>query len=1291
MRPVRQTIGLQAFIVATTVGLLCALLALGALAAPQNAGPATPSFTPAQTPSPQTQNLLYTQTDDDVLAKSMGCQSCHTPMDSVNMHAQKSVRIGCTDCHGGDPKVVVLPNTASDSPLYKEAKLKAHVQPRVLSDTNGAEPVRAYTNWLKEDWQYVRFVNPGDLRVVNKTCGVAGCHVSEAQKVRTSMMSHGAMLWGAALYNNGAFPLKNPHFGESYDINGQPQKLVTVPPPTPEETRTKGVLTDLQPLPRWETSQPSNVLRIFERGGGERAELGIPLQDEEPGRPDDKLSSRGFGTLLRTDPVTLGLQKTRLFDPLLYFPGTNDEAGDYRGSGCTACHVVYGNDRSPEHSGPYAKFGHSGTTATVDPTIPKNKSGYPLQHQFTRGMPSSTCMVCHMHPGTNMVTTYFGYTWWDNEADGAAMYPKKQQELSPAEQLKVQTRNPERSAMRGLWSDVSFLEKTGDADFQSKLKDTQFADFHSHGWIFRAVYKRDRKGNLLADDGSIVSPTDPDKFKKAVHLKDIHLEKGMQCVDCHFQQDSHGNGKLYGETRDAVEVDCTDCHGTINAKASLKTSGPAAPAGGSDLSLLRTPWGDRRFYWRDGHLYQRAMVERDKEWEIVQVLDSITPGNDHYNEKSRLAKTIQKDGSSWGVPGSEDKLAHSNSKMTCYACHSSWVPTCFGCHLQQTANQRTPMLHNEGLLTRNYISYNFQILRDDMYMLGIDGTVTGHRVAPVRSACAVLVSSQNSDRDWGYYQQQTVSAEGFSAQAFSPFVPHTVRAKETKGCADCHVSKENDNNAWLAQVTLQGGGFMNFMGRYIYVANGKGGYQAVAVAEHDEPPSIYGSDFQKIAYPSDYEKFVKDKRELREAYEHAGDVLDVQLRGEYLYAATGKGGIRVYDVANVDNKDFSERMITAPVSPVGQRFYVRTKYAQAIASPSTLAVDPLRTHNPLNEEQLPHLMYGFLYVADKYEGLVIIGDPNLKHKTPGVGTLLDGDPSNNFLKRALAFNPDGALNGARRIAFAGTYAYVLADRGLAVVDLSNPLKPHIVSQIGAPAIDDPRGIAIQFRYAFVADRAGLKVLDITDLAKPKAIEGVVVPLQDARNVYTARTYAYVAAGKQGIAIIDIERPEQPKLDKMFNADGKLTDTNDLKLGMVSSSLFAFVADGHNGMRVVQLFSPEDNANFYGFSPAPTPKLIATFRTHGPALAVSRGIDRDRAVDESGNQIAVMGRRGARPFNLEELHRLYLRDGQLYTVSDKPPGAPSDPPSQAKHEEQPALPSAPPSERQSGEEAHPGHD
>jgi len=91
-----------------------------------------------------------------------------------------------------------------------------------------------------------------------------------------------------------------------------------------------------------------------------------------------------------------------------------------------------------------------------------------------------------------------------------------------------------------------------------------------------------------------------------------------------------------------------------------------------------------------------------------------------------------------------------------------------------------------------------------------------------------------------------------------------------------------------------------------------------------------------------------------------------------------------------------------------------------------------------------------------------------------------------------------------------------------------------------------------------------------------------------------------------------------------------------------------------------LFSPESTPNFAGFSPRPTPKLIASYKTKGEALAVSRGIDRDRAVDETGNQLSVFGRRGARPFNRQEMERLYLRDGQLYTVTEDPPGPAAQP-------------------------------
>ena len=1219
--------------------------------------------TPSLTAAGEQQTPLRGQSQEEADRKSSGCITCHTSTDEPTMHPSKAVHLGCTDCHGGSSTVAIAAGTAPNSAEYNAIKEKAHVQPRDPAFKNrSAIPERVYTKWLKESAEYIQFVNPGDLRVAPETCGSAGCHPGETRAVSTNMMTHSGFLWGAALYNNGGIPFKNARFGESYDRNGTPRSLKTIPPPSPEETRSKGVMPELTPLYRWEVSQPGNILRVFEQGGQKKAEIGNPTREEDPGKPDDKLSDRGLGTELRTDPVFLGLQKTRLLDPILTFPGTNDHPGDYRSSGCSACHVIYANDRDPAHSGPYAQYGHSGFSASADPTIPKNEPGHPIKHAFTRAIPSSQCMICHVHPGTNMVTTYFGLTWWDNEIDSEKMYPAQQH--NPTEEKRYQSylRNPEAAAARGLWGDEKFLEQTGSPEFNAQLKTTQFADFHGHGWIFRAVYSHDRKGNWLDKDGKEIAFDDPQRFQKAVHLADIHLEKGIQCADCHFAQDNHGTGKIYGEPRAAVEIDCVDCHGTIQRKATLLTSGPAAPDAlrpgetrGRHLETLRTPWGLRRFEWRGDKLFQRSMTDEHTEWEIVQTKDTVTPGNSHFSMKSFRAKLMGKDGLALSqVPADDAQLAHGNSSMTCYACHSSWTPTCFGCHLQMTANARRPMLHNEGLLTKNYTSYNFQVLRDDAYFLGVDGTVTGHRIAPARSSCAVLVSSQNANREWLYYTQQTISAEGFSGQAFSTFVPHTVRAKETKQCTDCHVSAANDNNAWMAQLLLHGTNFMNFIGRYVYVATGNRGFEAIAVAEHDEPEAIYGSDLHRVAYPDNFKRFVTHNRQLSAVARHEGNVLDIQARGEYAYAATGKGGLRVYDIANIDNKGFSERMTTAPVSPLGQRFYLPTKNAVAVASPTTLGVDPLRTRIPENEEQPIHLLYGFLYVADKEEGLVVVGNPDLKAKSPGVGTLLDGDPTNNFLKRGLAFNPGGAITGAHRITIAGTFAYILTDKALVVVDLDNPLAPKITATIGAPLLNDPRAIAIQFRYAFVVDREGMKVLDVTDLAQPKPVPNVLVPFEDARNIYVARTYAYVSAGKQGVAIVDVERPALPKLDQFFSAEGRLNDVNDIKIGMVAGSAFAFVADGKNGLRVVQIVSPfDDPAHFSGFSPRPLPKLIATAHTKGPALVISKGIDRDRAVDESGNQLAVFGRRGARPLNRAESQRLYLRNGQLYTTTDEP--------------------------------------
>jgi len=144
----------------------------------------------------------------------------------------------------------------------------------------------------------------------------------------------------------------------------------------------------------------------------------------------------------------------------------------------------------------------------------------------------------------------------------------------------------------------------------------------------------------------------------------------------------------------------------------------------------------------------------------------------------------------------------------------------------------------------------------------------------------------------------------------------------------------------------------------------------------------------------------------------------------------------------------------------------------------------------------------------------------------------------------------------------------------------------------------------------------------------------------------------VAAGSDGLVIIDVERPEQPEVILNYTAEGQISDARDVIVATTNASLFAYVADGVNGLRVVQLTSPELQPKFYGFSPRPNPKLIAWRATDSPALALSRPLERDRAVDETGHQIAVFGRIGSRPFTLEEMQRLFLDEtGEMWCVSD----------------------------------------
>ena len=92
--------------------------------------------------------------------KLEGCVTCHGLIEPMHKYGptatleklkdgKDAVGLSCTACHGGNPVATL--------------KDEAHVRPKFSPKEN--------VLWNRESWEYVRFVNPGDLRVAATTCG----------------------------------------------------------------------------------------------------------------------------------------------------------------------------------------------------------------------------------------------------------------------------------------------------------------------------------------------------------------------------------------------------------------------------------------------------------------------------------------------------------------------------------------------------------------------------------------------------------------------------------------------------------------------------------------------------------------------------------------------------------------------------------------------------------------------------------------------------------------------------------------------------------------------------------------------------------------------------------------------------------------------------------------------------------------------------------------------------------------------------------------------------------------
>lgn len=290
------------------------------------------------------------------------CEVCHRPLDASGAphgieDAHPKAALSCTDCHGGRDRVCTgelggTPESPTCSGEWVYDLAESHVSPgegpAFIRNLSGAKLDAV-------DPAYLRFINPGDLRVVDQTCG--RCHADTVERVRRSAMAHTAGEVTVARYRAGR--QSTPH-GEV------------------------GAMSLVDPL-------------AGEAGPCAAAEL---ERFDPP--PIDLASSDPL-----TAPTVASAQDQYMVKSCFRCHvgdfGENRFEGDYRSSGCTACHMAY------QESGLYLGD---------DPWIDRQTVPHASRHELVRYPPTSACTTCH-YRGGRIGASFQGY----REGAGAGLDP----------------------------------------------------------------------------------------------------------------------------------------------------------------------------------------------------------------------------------------------------------------------------------------------------------------------------------------------------------------------------------------------------------------------------------------------------------------------------------------------------------------------------------------------------------------------------------------------------------------------------------------------------------------------------------------------------------------------------------------------------------------------------------------------------------------------------------------------------------------------------------------------------
>jgi len=249
---------------------------------------------------------------------------------------------------------------------------------------------------------------------------------------------------------------------------------------------------------------------------------------------------------------------------------------------------------------------------------------------------------------------------------------------------------------------------------------------------------------------------------------DIHFEKGLHCIDCHYSKEVHGDGHLYGDTQVFVQIECENCHGSIDEESKLKLDD------GTPMPNLERD--------KDGTVWLTGKVDGVKH-KVTQVKRSVDPADSLFSQTAFIS--MGRD--------AQSGFSHAD-RIECYTCHSAWYPSCYGCHVTVDYSKSSRVLTSGEVRVGKPSGSRGPVSIDDLVLMyNTDGMISPSMPSERFSLTVKDAQGDISFENRVRHRTATSTTPGFGQRTFQP---HTVRLRSPfSACRRCHVLQSDNPEA----------------------------------------------------------------------------------------------------------------------------------------------------------------------------------------------------------------------------------------------------------------------------------------------------------------------------------------------------------------------------------------------------------------------------------------------------------------------------------------------------------------